>query len=81
MYQGADHGLLEDMTRGNHMTIEATIATYTDGASEALVEQITAPRAGHKLDVDPAAVAADIDAAIAATRSTLGRSTRSGAAL
>ena len=63
------------------MSIEAIIASHTEGASAALAATIVAPSAGHKADVDPAAVAADIDAAIAATNSTLGRSTRSGAAL
>jgi hypothetical protein len=82
-YQEPDRVLLEDMTTtGEHdMTIEATIAAHTDGAAEALVEQITRPSAGHRLDVDPREVERDIDAAIAATRSTLGRLTRSGAAL
>lgn len=55
------------------MTIEATIASHTDGASDALVESIMRPSAGSKLDVDRRAIEAEIDQAIARTNSTLGR--------
>ncbi len=81
-YQGANRVLLDDMTTtGEPMTIATLIASHTDGAADALAAQITAPRAGSRDELDPRAIEADIDRAVAATRSTLGRDSRSGAAM